>query len=136
MRRSNLFACVAVLGCSMWMAPAAFADDAQDAPAQDAAKSHADPSSKTLPLSASAKAKQNAFGPKGAAERAAHAVAKSAATDAAKSSGDPAVAAAANASHGKAHAQGPANQAQRGLATAAAARADHAPTPTATHPGR
>jgi hypothetical protein len=117
---------------------AARADESTDAPqAPSAGKraSGADPATKTLPTQASERAKANAFGQQGARERALHATATAAAVDAATHGNDAARRGLDTAGqHANAHAQGPASQASRGQATAAAARASR-PTPT-SHPGR
>jgi hypothetical protein len=90
-------------------APASvFADDDSAEPAKTATTpSHADPATQTLPVTASATAKANAFGQQGARERAAHQAAKAAAHAAAKqaaASHEPMPGAAA--SHANAHAAG------------------------------
>ena len=83
---------------------------------------HADPSTKTLPSHASATAKANAFGQQGAREKAAHQAARAAAANEASQAAQHRANGAANASAGQANANG---HAEKGLATAAAARANH-----------
>src|SRR5690349_20978307 len=86
---------------------------------------HADPSTKTLPSHASATAKANAFGQQGAREKAAHQAARNAAANEASNAAQHKADAAAKAATGQAHASSANSHAQRGLATAAAARAGH-----------
>lgn len=111
-----------VIVFSLLAAPLAYADDGTDSDGNDKSSpqepSHADPATKTLPASASATAKANAFGQQGARMRAAHASAKAAAADEAKKAAGQTVAADHRNAHATSHAT---SHGANGLDRAAAA---------------
>ena len=117
-----LLALVLLFGTS-----AARADDTNETDSgkpADKTPSHADPATKTLPATASATAKANAFGQQGAREKAAHQAATAAAADQAKQAA--AHKPPAPNSHANSHAQGASASSHAagapGLANAAAHR--------------
>ncbi len=106
-------------------APLAMADDST--PETDSGgkpttnePSKADPATKTLPASASATAKANAFGQQGARMKAAHAAAKAAAAGEAQRAAGQVIAAAHRNAHATGHAANANSHAATGLEHAAA----------------
>jgi hypothetical protein len=100
--RKQLFAVLVTAG--LFASPLAYADDNDTDATQE--PSHADPTTKTLPTTASATAKANAFGQQGARERAAHQAAKAAAMGEAKKAAGQAIAASHRNSHATTHGSG------------------------------